>query len=415
MAYEARQGVRVLKGWRGSVPVILTAAAAAVCALVFIAAVAPRGHSTEAIRLFGSAFLERADEYARSRYVSWAMKNAAILTVLATMILLQAGDRIYEGWRARLGDTAGVSAASLELLVILAGVMLPFDYYSGFLLEREFGFATQSTVTWLTDYVKSAAITWVIAVPAFTALVYVSRRFPGTWWVLATGGYAAFVALSAMLSPVLIDPIFYRFRPVEDAAFREEVTRIARAAGIEVGEVLEVDASRRTLKGNAYFTGLGRTKRIVIYDNLLRRYPRTHSLLVVAHEIGHWSKGHIRNGILWSSMLGLVFFLILRKASPAPLYTGDLPAIILLAFAFTILTLPLTNGVSRFHEREADRTVFDLTGDTFGWVDLEIRLSKHNLSDVEPHPIIRAALFSHPSALERIRAAGEYAPQVTQP
>lgn len=397
-----------LKGWRGSVLIVLVAAAVGLCLLVFIASVTPRGHSEEAIRLFGNAFLRRADEYARLRYISWVAKNAAIMAALVVMILLGTGDRIYEGWKARLGDTAGISATALELFLTLTGIMLPFDYYSGFFLEREFGFATQSGLSWIGDYFKSAVITWIIGVPGFLILVYLSRRFLGSWWILGAAGYAVFVTIFAMLSPVLIEPIFYQFKPVEDAAFKEEVTRMAQAAGIEVKEVLEVNASRRTLKGNAYFTGVGRTKRIVIYDNLLRRYPARYSLLVIAHEIGHWSKGHIRNGIIWSSVLGLIFLFLLRKTSPTPLYAGDLPAIILIAFTFTIVTLPLSNAISRFQEREADRVVFDLTKDTSGWVDLEIRLSKHNLGDIEPHPIIKAALFSHPPALERIRAAREY-------
>ncbi|HHY38622.1 MAG TPA: M48 family metallopeptidase [Clostridia bacterium] len=396
-------------------PIILTAAAVGLCLLIFVASVIPRGHSEEAIRLFGHAFLERADEYARLRYVSWVMKNAAIMMILAAMTLLQSGGRMYEGLRMHLGDTGGLFGTSLGVFLILTGVTLPFDYYSGFLIEREFGFATQSGISWLGDYLKSAAITMVIAVLGLTALVYISRRFPHTWWVLAAGGYAAFVFLWAMLSPIIIDPIFYRFRPVEDVAFKEKVIQMARTANIKVDEVLEVNASKKTLKGNAYFTGVFGTKRIVIYDNLLRRYPKRYSLLVIAHEIGHWSKGHIRNGILLSSLLGLVFLAILRKTSPTPLYAGDLPAIILLALAFIITTLPLSNAISRLQEREADRVVFDITGDTAGWVDLEIRLSRHNLGDVEPHPVIRAALFSHPSALERIRAAKEYLPQVTPP
>lgn len=297
----------------------------------------------------------------------------------------------------------------LLLWVVLQLLQLPFTLYSTYFWQHQWGFSTQALGAWWLDYLKSAGLGLVISTAGVILLFSALNRWPGTWW-LAGAAFVSFWLLGqTFLWPVVISPLFNRFEPAKDPAVISMVRELSAAARLPVDQVLIMDASRRTTKANAYFAGIGRTKQIVLYDTLLAAYPLDEVKAVVAHEMAHWSRGHITRGlmlgicgnfILW----GLLFLLIRTPAagsltrSPPHVWAVILLFFLLASFAAT----PLQNYFSRGMEKEADRTAAALTGDAPATIRLQVDLAAKNLSDVAPAPFIQWFSYSHPAAPERI-------------
>jgi STE24 endopeptidase len=273
---------------------------------------------------------------------------------------------------------------------------------------------------------KSAAISLVLAVTLGSLLALLWRRYPGRWvmpaWVL--GGLA--VILLVALAPVVIDPLFNTIRPLQDAALRQRVLALADRAGLAVEQVYEADASRRTKKGNAYFTGLGATKRIVLYDNLVARSDPAAVELVLAHEMGHWKHAHIWQGI-GLALVGMAVLLwcgarVLAWAAEqrafhlfGPADVAGLPLFLLVLFVLNLVGLPIQNAVSRHFERQADWTSLELTGNPAAFIRAEVDLARSNLADLNPPRPVVWLLYTHPPVAERIRMADAFAAAPSPP
>jgi STE24 endopeptidase len=309
------------------------------------------------------------------------------------------------------------AAAALALLL---AARFPLALYGGFLRERAWGLGTQSFAGWLGDYAKGAALVAAIVLPASSGLWALVRAAPRGWPWVAGATTALLAALLTFLAPVVVDPLFHSFRPLRDPALERDVRGLAARAGLPVDQVLEADASRRTTKANAYLTGLGRTRRIVLYDTLVGAAPPDEIRMVVAHEMGHWRHHHIWKGIGLGAAAGFLAWGIagwaLRWAAARPAFRlagpGDLAGLALIVLVLAVLdaaTLPLQNAVSRAFEREADRTSLELTGDPGAFIRGEVTLARTNLADVAPPRPMVWFLYTHPPVLERIAAAEAYA------
>jgi len=222
------------------------------------------------------------------------------------------------------------------------------------------------------------------------------------------------------LAPVVIDPLFITIRPLRDATLRERVLTLADRAGIAVEQVYEADASRRTKKGNAYFTGLGATKRIVLYDNLVARSDPAAVQLVVAHEMGHWKHAHIWQGVALSlAGMGMALWCAARVLAWAaerrafhltgPADVAGLPVFLLVCFVLSLVGLPIQNAISRHFERQADWASLELTQDPAAFVRAEVDLARSNLADLAPPRPVVWLLYTHPPVAERIRMAETFA------
>ncbi|HPZ44294.1 MAG TPA: M48 family metallopeptidase [Bacillota bacterium] len=297
----------------------------------------------------------------------------------------------------------------LVLWLALLVLDLPFNFFSSYVWQHQWGFSTQNLASWWSDYIKSAGLRLVFGAAGAVILFQVMGRWPRTWWLAGAVLFSAWLVIESYLWPVLIAPLFNRFEPAADPAVVSMVQELSQKAGLPVDQVLVMDASRRTNRANAYFAGLGGTRRIVLYDTLLRDYPPDQVRAVVAHEMAHWRQGHIVRGlalgVLGNFALWGLLFLTLR--STVPLAGGRYPpgawAVILLFFLLvTFAGTPLQNYFSRGMEQEADRVAVMLTGDVEGAVRLQQDLAAKNLSDVAPAPFIRWFSYSHPPAVSRI-------------
>jgi STE24 endopeptidase len=335
---------------------------------------------------------ERAARYHRPLY--WAVL-ARLLLVAFVYAACAAIDREPLGW-------AGASALWATFVTMAATlVCLPLDFWRGYVRERRWGFSTQMLRGWLIDRAKGLAVGVVIAVAAWTALIALTHAFPGRWPLAAAAAAAAAVLLLSFVAPVMLEPLFNRFRPLEDERLAGELRSLAEQAGVPVRDVLVADASRRTAKTNAYVSGIGPTRRIVIWDTLLAGASEGELKLVVAHELGHRRERHVLKGTLLA-MVGAAAGVLLLWAvlgTPGP---SDYPRAGLLFLALELAGLPVLAWVSRRWERAADRFSLELTNDRDAFLQAHVALARSNLSDLDPPRIVYLLLFTHPTPPERL-------------
>lgn len=300
------------------------------------------------------------------------------------------------------------------VLAVIGGVVgIPFDIYHTFVLEKKYGFSTITWKLWLTDLIKSVMISAVLMGVLLSAFMAFILYLPKSWWFWAWLFFTSFEILLMWLYPVVIAPLFNKYEPIKDEALKEKITALLAKVGLKAKGIFQVDEGKRSKHTNAYFTGIGKTKRIVLFDTLLASHSQEEILAVLAHEIGHWKKKHILKQLIFmiaASFVGfyLVYLLVnwpslystfgLRQT---PVYAG----LLLVSVYFSCIGFffsPLGAFISRRYEREADQMATDLVGTSEPMINALKRLAKDNLSNLHPHPMYVWFYYSHPPLLERI-------------
>jgi STE24 endopeptidase len=377
----------------------------------------PRVLPLEPDAWFNPVFRRLSAEYAETKYALWAAATILRWGVLAGLIVLGAGP-VLAVFGRRLGRGRVLLSAFLATLLLLATLALaifPLNLASGFHVEHLYGLSTQSITGWLLDTARRQGFWIAVYAAAAAGFLACLRRWPRRGWLVAAFGGVLVAVAGATLAPVVIDPLFADFTPLADRGLEAEIVAMGARAGLEVDRVRVVDASRRTRRLNAYVTGLGATRQVVLYDNLLERAPRDELRLVVAHELGHASEHHVGKGLLWA-VPGIVFGAWLlagiagwRAGRDARLTgPGDPAGIPLLWLAVTLLLFvssPIESALSRRMEARADWLALELTRDPDTFVAVERRLARTNLTPVTPPGWIVAWFSSHPPVLERIGMA----------
>lgn len=365
---------------------------------------------------FGDAELGTARDY-RSGQRSLMLAGLAVESGVLLLVALGRPRAVRRGLDL-LGrrPVLGAAAAGAGVAVLTGLATLPTRLAAH---ERavEVGLSSQTLGSWLADAGRSAAIAIVITAAGAALLLALVRRFPQRWWLPGAAGVAGLAAIFVWIAPVVLSPIFNEFEPLpEGSQARADVLALGEQAGVEIGEVYSVDASRRVTSLNAYVDGLGPTKRVVLYDNLLDRAERGELNSVVAHELGHVAHSDLPRGILYIAIvapLGLVFVreltqAITRRAGVDPLRPAAIPAYLFaIGLASFALNIP-GNQLSREVEAGADQFALELTQDPQALIDLQLRLARSNLSDPDPPGAFSAIFSTHPSTTERIGAALAY-------
>ncbi len=297
---------------------------------------------------------------------------------------------------------------------------IPFDLYGTFVIEARYGFNTSTPRLWLADFIKSQAIAAILLVFLITVVFWLIQWSPQQWWLWVWGFMAVFSLFMMFISPYVIEPLFNKYEPVVEEGLEDDIRVMMEKAGLKVGKVLQMDASKRSRHSNAYFTGIGKVKRIVLYDTLIKQMSHGEIVAVLAHEIGHWKKGHIWKRLLWAEVLALAgawlsFRLLYWPGLPDLLGLPadiSLPArMVLLGFVASLALFPLTPFSawrSRCQEREADRFAADLTGRSQDLASALIKMSAENLSNLFPHPFYADFYYSHPPIVDRVRQLQEW-------
>jgi STE24 endopeptidase len=366
---------------------------------------------------FPAADLERARDYASGQRL---ILIGSLLTEGAVLVLLATGRpavtrRLLERLGAR--PVLGGAAAAAGLSVAVAVVTVPFGIAAH---ERsvDVGLSTQTLSEWAVDWGKSTAIGLVLAGLIGTGMLALMRRFGARWWIPGSIGVVAVATVFTWLAPVVLAPLFNKFEPLKPGPARSDVLELGEKAGVDIGEVDRVDASRRTTGINAYVNGIGSTKQVVLYDTLIDGLARGERRAVIAHELGHVHDNDIRRGLLFVAIvtpLALIFATGLARAiarresdegaGPEPGQPAFVPALAL-ALAVTSFVIGIAgNQLSRSVEARADTFSLELTDDPGGVIKLQQRLAKTNRSDPDPPDLYSFVFGSHPPAIERIGTA----------
>ncbi|MBT1073303.1 M48 family metallopeptidase [Pelotalea chapellei] len=330
---------------------------------------------------------------------------------------------LYDNFISHLGGTFIVSGIFFFLLLTWCQTLLgiPFSLHGTFVIEARYGFNTMTPKMWLLDFLKSQAIGAVLMVLLMGAVLWLIEWSPLRWWLWVWGFLALFSLFMMFISPYVIEPLFNKFEPVTEPGLEDDIRLMMEKAGLKVGRVMQMDASRRSRHSNAYFTGIGKVKRIVLYDTLIKQMTHGEIVAVLAHEIGHWKKGHIWKRLVVAEIIALAgswltFRLLQWEGLPGVLGLPpdlSLPGkLIVIGFIASLVLFPLTPYSawrSRCHEREADRFATDLTGRPEDLASALVKLSVENLSNLFPHPFYAMFHYSHPPVVDRVRTLKDWA------
>jgi STE24 endopeptidase len=338
-----------------------------------------------------------------------AYRTVILVLVLFSGVLPPA----FEAVRHGLGDSAW--AMGLFLLMVglaLAVPGLPVDWHEQFRLEAAFGFNTSTPKTWWLDRLKGFLLLILLGYPLLVLILKTGEWAGSLWWAWACGAVLAFQWLVAVLAPVLILPLFNRFTPLPAGSLRERLLRLARRTAFRARHIQVMDGSKRSRHANAFFTGFGRFRKIVLFDTLIEQLSEPELEAVLAHEIGHFKLKHLLQMLCLSAAGSLAGFYALSRLAAQPWFGrafgfepgGLAPALLLFGLLSGVVTFwlaPQANAWSRRQEYQADAFAAGVMGETDSLVCALRKLNEKNLSHLTPHPLYSGFHYSHPTLLER--------------
>lgn len=361
---------------------------------------------------------ERARERARRGRLLY-LGSLLYEGVLVFGFLALGGTRWLARLAARFGGRWAAAVAVVAAVIGLAGALLtfPLDYYSGFVFQHQYGLSNQTPLQWLRDYLLNEGVSAAVGLPLIVLAYAILRKTPRHWWVWLTAASVPISVVMMLLVPVFLLPLFNTFTPIRDETLRREILAMAHARGIAARDIYEIDASRQSNATNACVIGFGPTLRIVLYDTLIKNFSHEEIEYVMAHEMGHYTLGHIYQGMLFSILGTLVgsyllyrtLRLVLRRFGAALGITalGDpasYPLLIAMGLVLSVVATPIGNAFSRHLEWQADR----YAAQTFPHWDAGIaafqKLASTNVAEEDPPRWAVALLYTHPSLQQRIQA-----------
>ncbi len=362
---------------------------------------------------------EKSVEYtlAKGGFQRWA----GIYSRIVTLVLLFGGLlSVFDALAARLAQQFSLGVYGQGILFCLAiGLYftvagLVTDLYSNFALEAKFGFNKMTLKLYVADKLKGLVLGLVIGVPFLLVILWLMQVTGSFWWIWAFVFISGFQLLMIVIFPTFIAPWFNKFEPLKEGEFREKILALADQVGFKTSGIFSMDGSKRSAHSNAYFTGIGKSKRIVLFDTLLEQMSMEQGLAVLAHEMGHYKMKHIQRMLIVQTvflLVGLYILSLLLDFQPVystfgltPSHHAALVLFSLLSGAVTFYLGPLMNLLSRKHEYEADRFAALTLRDGKPMEEALINLTVKNLSNLTPHPWYSAYHYSHPTPVERISA-----------
>lgn len=388
-------------------------------------------HSAEVPEAFratmDAATYRRAVDYtlAKNRLASIELTwgTVVLLGVLFSGILPAA----WEAWIDRAGTSPWAAATGLFLGgLALAVPGLPLDWWSQFRLEARFGFNTSNQRTWWLDRLKASVLSAALGIPLLAVVLMLVHWAGSTWWLWAWGTLVAFQVVMLILAPVVILPLFNKFQPLNDGSLRQRLEALATRTGFQNRGIEVMDGSRRSRHANAFFTGLGRFRKIVLFDTLLTQVDDSEIEAILAHEIGHYRRRHVLKLLAWSVGLAWIAFAVIAWLARQPSFfhafgfaSPSVPVALLLfgllSDTVTFWLSPLSNALSRRFEFQADAFAAEAVGTPAPLTRALRKLHEKNLANLTPHPLYSRFHYSHPTLLEREVALGSAGSDVSAP
>ena len=357
---------------------------------------------------------QKAADYssAKTRFgVVHSLTDAGMLVVLTFGGLLQRLDDLAGAW---FGNDILRGTAFIALFMVVTSVVdLPFSWYRTFSIEARFGFNKMTFATWMIDLLKSVAVGAAFGLPLALAVLWLMAKMGGGWWLYVWIVWVGFSVFMLAVYPAFIAPLFNKFSPMQEGSLKSRIEHLLAKCGFKSSGLFVMDGSKRSTHGNAYFTGFGKTKRIVFFDTLVSRLSEDEIEAVLAHELGHFKLHHVVRRMLWTFAVSLGFLAVLGVLKErAWFYQGlgvSFPAtnamalvlFVLIVPVFTFLLHPLVAMYSRRHEFEADRYAARYSS-ARELVSALVKLYKDNASTLTPDPLHSAFYDSHPPASARV-------------
>lgn len=358
----------------------------------------------------------QAIAYSETKNVLYFVITFYLFLILILFLVTRSSAKI-RAWAMRLGKRRFFVLALYLLafnLIVLA-VDFPFTYYSGYALEHQYEHSNQSFGQWFGELMKGEAIGFVVGLLLLWLLYLTIRRSPRRWWLWAGACTAPIAAFLIVIAPIVIAPMFNKFSPLSDEALKTKILALADRAGIPDSDIFEVDASKQSKKYNAYVTGLFGTKRIVLYDTILKDMEHEEILFVLSHEIGHYVMHHVWIGVgLVTAFVFLAAYLVHRISGVLLARNKDrwgfdsladfasLPLILFLFSVIGFLLQPAFAGMGRYFEHKADEYGLTMTEDRVAAAKAFEKLAANNLSNPDPSPFIEFWLYDHPTIKDRV-------------
>ena len=361
---------------------------------------------------------KQAKEYARTKRILSLVQSVILYTVLVVLL--------FTGLSVEISDYAySFSSNDYIALLIFIGIIgvseavitFPLSFYSGYILEHKYDLSNQNLKGYFTESLKGLMLALALGIPILLGFYFILKN-TGEWWWLVLGLFIFLISVVlGRLAPVLIMPLFYKFKPVEDESIKDRLLSLCKKTGVEVEGIFTFNMSKSTKKANAAFTGMGKSKRIILGDTLMEKFTPEEIEFVFAHEMGHYTKKHITKLVLLSTVstfLGLYLTSLL--------YTGTLgffgfsnayeiaalPLLFLYLSIYGLITSPISNIFSRKYEWEADTYALETTRDKEAFISSMEKLADQNLAEKTPNRIIEFLFHSHPSITKRIEFARNY-------
>lgn len=381
------------------------------------------------------AFRETVDAETYKKSVAYTVRKIdfgyaeTLFFAVVALVLVIAVFAPLHAWLA--GTVLGISPEicgwsrvwreGVELALVLAAVSLldlPFDWHETFGIEAQFGFNKSTRALWVSDQIKGLLVSFVIMLPLLWAILAIYYAFPRTWWIWAQCFFVAVQLLLLVVYPKWILPLFNKLSPLPEGELRDTLTALAERCGFVAKKIEVIDGSKRSGHSNAYFTGFGKWRRIVLFDTLIEHLTPQEIAAVLGHEIGHSKRGHITKRLVVSTLVGFgVFAFIAWLLGRAAFFEAFgfefadgkmvVPAFLLLSQIGGLVTFwisPIANRFSRKHEYEADAFAREAAGTAEPLISALRKLHEKNLSNLTPHPLYSAFFHSHPTLPERERA-----------
>jgi len=360
-----------------------------------------------------------AKKYENVKLILDSVNGTLIPIAFCVILFMSGGSVLLSGLANSVTDYYWISLwlYLVVFVIILQLVAIPLSFYSGFIVDHKFSLSTQTLRGWVVDELKGLGVELVFGILAGSVLYYLIGNL-SLWWIAAAAIFAVFSILLSIILPFVILPIFYKVSPLSDMNLKENLLQMSKKFGAHnVDRVLVADESRRSIRANAFFSGVGESRSIVLFDTLLNNFTHREITTVVAHELGHYVNKDIWKEALVSGLVIIPPFYIADYALRVTLATRSLPSItdpagIPLVFASLIgisfILQPITNWLSRIVERKADEFALKAADDPEAQASSERRLADLSLSVDSPTRLVELLFYTHPSSSERVRLAEEW-------
>lgn len=359
--------------------------------------------------------LNKAKRYSSLKYAFAILDTAYLLALL----LIFTGLGISRILAQRLLSLSTKYYIVLPLYLLIISIVyylleLPLNFYSSYILEHKFSLSREKIQDWLKDQIKAGIIYYIIAIVLVASFYYILRHFKYNWWWVVSGVWIFFSLILARLTPLVIIPLFFKYKKLSNDILRQRIMNLANKMRVKILDVFEIDFSKKTLKANAAFVGMGKTRRVILADTLKDKYSDDEIEVILAHEFAHYKLKHLLKLILINALATILAFYFIFKTSDSLLKffglfslsdIAALPVIIIYLVVFDIIMRPFQNYISRHLEKNADRMALSVTGLKEAFLSMMEKLSAQNLADRSPRPLIKFFFFDHPPVDERINMA----------